>query len=192
MTTATAATSAEERAPSPRRPRHLVGIDIGRRRDYAAAVHMVSRNHGATWRVVRAEQIPHSADYGDLASYAAALADDGATVVVDATGVGAPVVERARELTTRPIWGATIHGGQVDRRRRGHDLYLSKAGLIARARRLLGEGRITISQRNGGDLLLYQLAQLAPVRRRGRRPALEARQGHDDVALAWLVATWMV
>lgn len=190
--TATAATAAAAPPLSPHRPRHLVGIDIGRRRDYAAAVHMISWDQGATWRVVRAEQIPHSADYGDLAAYAAALADDAATVVVDATGVGAPVVERARELTTRPIWGVTIHGGQVDRRRRGHDLYLSKAGLIARARRLLSEGRIAISQRHGGDLLLYQLAQMAPVRRRGRRPALEARTGHDDVALAWLVATWMI
>jgi len=167
----------------------VVGIDLARRQDYAAAVHLV--HGGGRWRVARAEQIPHTAEYAQLAAYAAALADRGATVAVDATGVGAPVLEDARSRTDAPVWGVTIHGGRKARQTGRWDLSLPKGGLIAHGRRLLDSGDLVIPNVPGADLLVSQLAQLALIRRRGRRPALEARIGHDDVAFAGLVAAWM-
>jgi len=168
----------------------VVGVDLARRSDYAAAVHIAS-DERQRWRVVRAEQIPHSADYSTLAGYIAAMAGQGHAVAVDATGVGAPVVEDARGRTDAPVWGVTIHGGRVARRIREHDLSLPKRGLIAHARQMLDTGSMVIPPVPGSSLLVSQLAQIAPVRRSGRRPALEALRGHDDVAFAWMVGAWM-
>lgn len=168
----------------------MVGVDLARRQDYAAAVHLTPGEVG--WRLASAEQIPHSADYAQLASYAAALADRGAVVAVDATGVGAPVLEDTRKRTDVPVWGVTIHGGRKPRQSGKFDLSLPKRGLIENGRHLLDAGRLVIPRTApGADLLVSQLAQLAPIRRRGRKPALEARIGHDDVAFAGLVAAWM-
>lgn len=173
-------------------PPSVVGIDLARRQDYAAAVHLVPADDGSGWKVGRAEQIPHTAEYAHLAAYAAALSDRGALVAVDATGVGAPVVEDARSRTDAPVWGVTIHGGRRPRQTGRWDLSLPKGGLVAHGRRLLDTGALVIPHAPGADLMVSQLAQLAPIRRRGRRPALEARIGHDDVAFAGLVAAWMI
>lgn len=170
----------------------VVGVDIARRSDYAAAVHLLPDTDGHRWRVALAEQIPHSADYARLVAYIAHLADGGRVVAVDATGVGAPVLEYARAATSHPVWGVTVHGGRRARQTGRWDLSLPKQGLVAYARRGLEDGRMVIPRRApGADLLVSQLAQIAPVRRRGRRPALEARTGHDDVAFAWMVSVWM-
>lgn len=169
----------------------VVGMDIARRLDYAAAVHF-ARIDGRWW-VRRAEQIPHSADYAHLAAYAAFLADSGALVVLDATGVGAPVVEQARDMASRPVHGVTIHGGRKPRQSGAWDWSLPKAGLVTRMRQQLDTSAVVIPRdAPGAGLLKEQLAALSRKARRGRTATIEARHGHDDVAFAAMIGGWFI
>lgn len=173
--------------------RLIVGVDVARRSDYAVAVHLAPRPSAPGWRVTRADQIPHAADYEDLARYCAAMARSGAVVIVDGTGVGVPLIEDARKRADgATVWSASIHGGRSARRTGAASLSLAKTALIGRTRQLIDVGRLVIPQQApGASLLLEQLAAIAPVPRRGRRPALEATVGHDDVAFALMLAAWM-
>lgn len=169
----------------------VVGMDIARRADFAAAVHFAWIE--GRWWVRRAEQIPHAADYGTLAGYAAHLADSGALVVLDATGVGAPVVEQARDQTDRPVHGVTIHGGRKPRQSGPWDWSLPKRGLVENLRSRLDTGSVVIPRdAPGSGLLTQELAALGRRPRRGRAVAIEARHGHDDVAFAAMIGGWFL
>jgi hypothetical protein len=106
------------------------------------------------------------------------------TVVVDATGVGLPVVEmlRATDLKARVVpvmitGGATAHRSQgvwfVPRR----DLMVNLRGILERK-----ELRIAAGSREGGHLI----EELANVRWDARAHT----SGHDDLAFALALACW--
>lgn len=112
-------------------PRELIiGLDLGQQRDYSAIVvlELAETATGArdprTYEFIRervitmrhAERVPIGTPYGGVVDRVAAIVHDqrlrGCTLVADATGVGAPVVEfiRSRKLPCRLI-AAQITGG---------------------------------------------------------------------------------
>jgi len=101
----------------------FLGLDVGKRRDAAAWVGVVPKRLGKSslpvWSVVVCEQAPIGTPYAVLASrtrdLAAAFAGGGWPVLaaVDATGIGAAVVEDLRFSTVckAEVLAVTAHGG---------------------------------------------------------------------------------
>lgn len=101
----------------------FLGLDVGKKRDRAAWVGVVPKRLGVgdlpTWSVVVCEQAPLGTLYATIASrtldIASAFAGGGwpVLVAVDATGIGAAVVEDLRSSPGHAeILAVTAHGGK--------------------------------------------------------------------------------
>ena len=112
-------------------------------------------------------------------------------LVVDRTGVGAPVVDGLREMDLKPIAIGITGGTQVTGS--GNDLNVPKLLLASTVDACLSEDRLAITdQAEASDALKAELAGFhAKVRPTGT-VALEAwREGvHDDLVLATALAVW--
>ncbi len=112
-------------------------------------------------------------------------------LVVDRTGVGAPVVDGLREMDLKPIAIGITGGTQTTGS--GDDLNVPKLLLASTVDACLAEDRLAITdQADASDALKAELAGFhAKVRPTGS-VALEAwREGvHDDLVLALALAVW--
>jgi hypothetical protein len=180
----------------------FLGLDLGQRMDRSAValVRPTEITDGVDWARFEARRFPrYDVEYLSRlragASYASVVErvreltrrpelNGHCTVVVDATGVGMPVVEmlRATDLTARVVpvmitGGATAHRDQgiwfVPRR----DLMVNLRGILERK-----ELRIAAGSREGGHLI----EELANVRWDSRAHSAV----HDDLAFALALACW--
>lgn len=174
----------------------IAGIDIGQRRDYAAVVRIVPTDgrdgHRRRWCAVQAEEVPLGTEYRQVAAYAAHLSDHGGAVVLDATGVGSPVLEHARQLAEPArgvLLGVSITAGRRARLDRWPDITVPKHALLDSLRTALERRQLQLP--TDAHRLRGQLAALTtkPTRTGGARVEA-AGAGHDDLALAACLATW--
>jgi hypothetical protein len=117
--------------------------------------------------------------------------DRGTALVVDATGVGAPVVDLFRHAGLRPI-AVTITGGHevVADRAQAH---VPKRELISTVQALLQSGRLKIAEGlpEAATLVRELLAYQVKVSAAGRDTYGAWREGqHDDLVLALALAGW--
>jgi hypothetical protein len=190
----------------------FVGLDLGRRRDFSA-VAVVEREEervvysAARFRSMRVrhlERLPLGTSYVRVVSRVSeimqhpALAQppsgQGSRLVVDATGVGAPVVEMLR--AARPacrVTAVTItsgdraHGG-------GEEWHVPKKDLMSGLQVLLEEGQLGIHRKLSESAALMR--ELTSIR---LRPGNGGHVGmgadgcgeHDDLALAVALACWL-
>jgi hypothetical protein len=181
---------------------YFLGLDLGQRMDRSAValVRPTEITDGVDWARFEARRFPrydveYLARLRAGASYASVVEtvreltrrpelNGRCTVVVDATGVGMPVVEmlRATDLkaTVLPVMitgGATAHRSQgvwfVPRR----DLMVNLRGVLERK-----ELRIAAGSREGGHLI----EELANIRWDARAHS----SVHDDLAFALALACW--
>ena len=186
-----------------------VGLDLGKQRDPSALVvvervtELLGQNRVTfewekrTRYVVRhAEQFRLGTEYRVVAQRVARLlASEGLygkkELVVDATGVGAAVVEMLREHAGR--WGlmtpVVITGGEKEGSS-GGVWHVAKAGLVAAVELLLESGELRIARQAGcAELLGKQLRDLEVME--GKTRKWRARgAAHDDLALALALACW--
>ena len=191
----------------------FIGVDLGQRRDRTAIViiecaEIASNQRNAvtfapdlrTRRAVRhIERLPLDTPYTVIAERIARLANDLASnspcsVIVDATGVGLPVVDALRIPAARwKLVPVTI--GHADREVYADGFWrVAKRDLMARLQVAFDFDELTIA----GDLpeaetLIEELtAMRATIRNTGHTRYESPGEAHDDLAIALALAWWAV
>lgn len=188
--------------------RYVLAVDVGQSNDYTALV--IVHSHGADdarqHDLVRAErfrQLPYPEQvrrirdrYGDLQQHArASHVHSSVELVVDATGVGKPVLDAMKEQGLRPR-GVIITGGDTSKHADGMDR-VPKRELVTTLQVALQAKRLWIAEG-------IPLADVLVREFRGFRVKIgqsgHARFGndvgawreaeHDDLVLATALAVW--
>jgi hypothetical protein len=113
-------------------------------------------------------------------------------LVVDATGVGAPVVDMFKRAKVRPI-AVTITWGFEVTRVSGREFRVPKRDLVSTLRLLLDDGRLHIAESlPDSSVLVDELLNFRLKISRGGHDTYEPwREGeHDDLVLATALAVW--
>ena len=183
-----------------------MGLDVGQKRDPSALV-VVERSEVATGEVSRvtfervrevrqvvrwAEAMPLGLEYGEIVERVRAVAgwpelEGRCTVAVDATGVGAPVVEMLKRAGLGcTVTGVVITGGERAKQE-GGEWRVPKRVLVQRLLVMLEQGELRVAGRMAGADKL--MAELAGMRVRGER--MEGVGVHDDLVMALALACWV-
>ena len=182
------------------------GLDLGQRHDHSA-IAVVERNdlyrayetpafHSLTVRHV--ERAPLGTPYPRVVARVKAvvrsgLSEGGCVLAVDATGVGAPVVDMLRAAAIGcEIAAVSITGGDRARYLRGV-WNVPKKDLMGGLQVLLERGELKIARELGqARSLLKELADVkAAVSGAGRiRMGAEGGGEHDDLVVALALACW--
>ncbi|MGW5820068.1 hypothetical protein [Streptomyces noursei] len=187
----------------------FLGLDVGKKRDRAAWVGLVPKGLGAgelpVWAVVVCEQAPVGTPYRVVAErsrdLAAAFAGGSwpVLIAVDATGVGASIVEELRrDAGNAEVLGVHAHSGK---RVTGAwpDLGAPKRELVGALGAAMSRGGITVTSRlPAAEDLRLQLKDYAAKQRpdaggaRAAHVRFEAahEKTHDDVVSAAQLAVW--
>jgi hypothetical protein len=113
-------------------------------------------------------------------------------LAVDATGVGAPVVEMLRAAAACEICAVTITGGEREHQT-GHGWSVPKQDLISGLQVLLERGGLKIAREMGeaGPLVREFMSMKSTRGERGRvRLGADGCGEHDDLVIALALACW--
>jgi phage FluMu gp28-like protein len=148
----------------------VAGVDIGQRRDYTAVVVL---DAGGVIRAAHRLQLGQ--DWARIVAGVAALVRDCDPVVVDDTGVGAPVAEALAALV--PVVPFTF-------------TKQSKLELIGHLAAMIGERRLRVAaDATGADALREELSRfVAMPTRTGLALTGKGAGGHDDLVMATALA----
>ena len=181
-----------------------IGVDLGQRRDYSAIAvveriyeHSTAQDFiqtgadGQWWfRVRLLERIRRMTPYPEVVERVREIANMpliamGRTVVVDGTGVGAPVVD----LLRRAGLGCSIYpslitgGGRASTGLRGGYESVSRSELLTGMQVLVEQGRLKVAGRSKqAETLRREMLGL-----KGKGPGSEV---HDDLAMAVALGLW--
>jgi hypothetical protein len=184
----------------------FVGLDLGQKQDFSA-VAVVEREESRlaflaptfqSMRVRHLERLPLGTPYVDVVDRVSEIMQHPALaqrsrLVVDATGVGAPVVEMLRAV--RPVCrvtAVTITAGE-QAHGRGEEWHVPKKDLMAGLQVLLEEGQLKIHRKlHESATLVRELTDIRLSPRAGGRVGMgaEGYGEHDDLALAVALACW--
>ena len=175
---------------------YVAGLDLGQKRDFSAislleiVERVYARKDPVTWenardtcvRIVYLERVDLGTPYRDVVTHVVELMGDArlkdSTLVVDATGVGTPVVDMLRkaDLPCR-MMPVTITGGEHDAPVKG-GYHVPKRELLTGLQVLVQSGGLQIPRRLMlADALIKELVGM----KEGSR---------DDLALATSLAWW--
>jgi hypothetical protein len=184
----------------------FVGLDLGQKQDFSA-VAVVEREERRlaflapalqSMRVRHLERLPLGTPYVNVVSRVSEIMRHPALIprsslVVDATGVGAPVVEMLR--AARPpcrVTAVTITAGEKAHGR-GEEWHVPKKDLMAGLQVLLEDGRLKIHRKlSESATLVRELTDIRLNPKSGGHAAMGADGygEHDDLALAVALACW--
>jgi len=180
-----------------------VGVDLGQRRDHSA-IAVVEQWQKSKQRLVRSvTRVPLGTPYPDVVERVrrtvqhAELAGQCA-VVVDATGVGAPVVEMMHRAGLGcGLWAVTMTSGEQARAAGSMGgvsrFTVPKVDLISGVQTLLESGNLRIAPdlREAGSLLRELRDMRMEVTGAGRmRLGADGCGEHDDLVIALALACW--
>ncbi len=183
-----------------------IGLDVGREHDPAAlcVLHAAGtrpHSHRPAWTLLEIGNLPRGTDYTDLAAHAADLAAEfsragyATLLTIDATGIGAAVVELARRhAPEQRIYAVTISGGRTLTHAGPEQYVVGKHRLTEGLQVALEQGGLVVDDQAERDGVTEFRAQLGKFIRkpRGRGyQAHEAASGHDDLVLAAELALWV-
>jgi hypothetical protein len=194
------------------RPRYIVGLDLGQRRDFTAIAVLdrtetvyPDRRDPVTWAIPREvrytvahlERLPLGTAYTDIVSHVKSLLSEpllaGAALVVDATGAGLPVVDMLRQAIARtPLIPVMITSG--DRTTEDNGVWkVPKKDLIAGLQILFETSQLGIAAGiPQAETLIEELCNFElTVSLSGHQHFQPHRAGaHDDLVLAVALAAW--
>jgi hypothetical protein len=169
----------------------IIGLDLGQARDYTALA-IIERLEGAIYHVRRLERT-RGTPYPDVVARIQAILQKlpGAELVVDATGVGAPVVDMFRQAGLKPI-GISLHGG--DRAtHEGTSWRVPKRDLVGVLQVLLQNQRLKIAPGPLSDILAAEMlnfkVKIDPETAHDSYSAWREAD-HDDLVLSVALACW--
>ena len=179
---------------------YFIGLDLGQRRDFSAIAVIQRQDRMAAWSpnptcslfVRHLERMELGLSYIKVAQRVCEIMQNPtmqgqSRLVVDATGVGAPVIDLLRDAgvgarTTAVTITAGEHAHGSDER-----WSVPKKDLLTGLEILLEAGELIISsQLKDADRLLKELAAMRP----GTGKVLADGPEHDDLALALALACW--
>ena len=175
-----------------------VGLDLGQANDYTAVSilervgdHLENSYHVRHLDRVRNVPYPQIVDKVSSMMHHPALAYN-AALVVDQTGVGAPVVDLFRQAGLDPV-GVLIHGGDKASHE-GGTWRVPKRDLVGSLQVLLQSGRLKISKKLPlasvlqSELLTFKV-KIDPITAHDSYSAWR-EQDHDDLVLSVAMAAW--
>jgi len=172
----------------------IVGVDLGQARDYTAIaiIEKLKQEGGAAYHVRRLERT-RGTPYPQIVVRVKEILGklESSYLVVDQTGVGAPVVDMFKQRALRPI-GVLIHGG--DRiTREGNTWRVPKRNLVGIMQVLLQNERLKIAPGPLSDTLAKEMlnfrVKIDPLTAHDSYSAWR-EQEHDDLVLAVSLACW--
>jgi len=191
---------------------YFVGLDLGMRHDHTA-LNVVERSETlgerdpVTYEHVKAvalrlrhvERIPLATEYVQVVRRVAEVmrrlgAEGPAHLIVDATGVGTPVVELLRRAGMGcRLWPVSITGGPAEGYGDGY-YRVPKRDLIVGLQVRLQEGELQIAAGlREGAALMRELGEMRVSTTGAGREKYGAKAGeHDDLVLAVALACWGV
>jgi hypothetical protein len=188
----------------------IVGLDLGQSQDYTAAAFVERIGHTpAYYKVPHLLRWPLKTSYQTIAEDVRDLterdevaiqrisncetASRPVALVVDKTGVGAPVVDMLKRLSLRPHAVVITGGHEVTKVHMGESR-VPKVHLVNSVQLLLNDGRLKISPELPESKQLDDELHKFQIRKTGTGAAqYEApwREGeHDDLVLAVALAVW--
>lgn len=179
--------------------RFIAGLDLGQAQDYTAlvVVERLREGEGTAYHVRHLQRFDLGTPYTQIAAEVGALLERpplrGCTaLVVDATGVGAPVVEMlgARGLAPTPVW---ITAAERAEPAPGGGWRVPKRDLVGQLQVLLQSGRLKVAAAlpEAGRLVEELLGFSLRFTPAGRDVYTAWREGaHDDLVLALALACW--
>ena len=174
---------------------YTIGLDLGQSKDYTALIILetlrspgrediynirnLERTRGTPYTTIvdRTKEIMHKLP--------------GATLVVDQTGVGAPVVDMFRKANLNPA-GVLIHGGATESRA-GRTYNVPKRNLVGVVQVPLQNKRLQIADNPLREILVQELlnfkVKIDPETTHDSYSAWREND-HDDLVLATALAIW--
>jgi len=176
-------------------PIFYFGLDLAQSHDHTALCVLKRHRNPATYTVIGLKRFPLGTSYVEITDYVLKRIESPETqpnlLVVDATGVGAPIVDLLRKPDHR-IVAVQIHGGDKvseDRyyiRTPKRDL-VANLQILFQTKRLRIASRLLESQMLVRELLVFQ----TKISEAGRDLYGSWREGtHDDLVLAVSLAAW--
>jgi hypothetical protein len=179
--------------------KYFLGVDLGQAKDYSALA-AVERT-GAGLCVRHLERLPLGTPYTEVARRVAERAQElgrpaGCCVVVDATGVGMPVVDMLRErMAGRRMYAVRITS-KVKERKAGAVWRAPKGDILKVMREMLTNGGLKIAAGTEGAAALIDEMMGMRFRRKKRTGHEEfgawGAGRHDDLTIAVALACWGV
>lgn len=179
-----------------------IGLDVGQKNDPAAVavLHTTGprpESHRPHWEALCVRNLPLGTPYRKLATHLVAVARDftaaGYAVVatVDATGIGAAVLEYARAEDPRlHIVGVTIGAGRALEHAGPDDYVVGKHRLTEVLQVALEQRGLTVVDADESRHLGAQLRAFTRKPTASGYERHEADHGHDDLVLALELAIW--
>jgi hypothetical protein len=183
-----------------------VGMDLGQRKDYTAIAVVERRDMREAFQrtalhsiaVRHVERLPLGTPYAAVVRRVREIVQSDAlrgdcSLTVDATGLGAPVMEmlRAGRLGCE-ICAVTITGGEREHAN-GSGTSVPKRDLIAEVQTLLERGELRIARDlKGARMLLRELmdVQARAKSNGGVRVGADGSGEHDDLVIALALGCW--
>jgi len=185
---------------NPDRNRFYVGLDLGQRQDPSAVAVVEWSPEALLLR--HAERVPLGTPYQKVVARMRRIVEHRelrgqCCLAVDATGVGAPVVEMLRAAAGAwshqcEICAVTITGGEREHQT-GHGWSVPKKDLISGLVVLLERGGLKIAREMGeaGPLVRELMSMKSTHGDRGRvRLGADGCGEHDDLVVALALACW--
>ena len=170
---------------------YILGLDLGQARDYTALA-IIEKQKGKVYQVRRLERT-RGTSYPEVVTRVKGILDklQGAALVVDQTGVGAPVVDMFVQAGLKPV-GIYIHGGDKATHE-GNTWRVPKRDLVAVLQVLLQNQRLKIAPGPLSDILASEMlnfrVKIDPVTAHDSYSAWREAE-HDDLVLAVALACW--
>jgi hypothetical protein len=195
---------------------YFIGVDLGQRVD-RSAIAVVERMETAIegfdfarwtktvehlpdeWVVRRLERIPLGMPYTEMVERLRKVAEHpklrgNSWMAVDATGVGAPVVDMLRAAELECHLMPVILTGGIEASYDGRQWRVPKIDLLARMRTLIEQGRLKVVDKlRERPALMRELLSVRGKQARGGgvRVGADGYGEHDDLAMAVALAVWM-
>jgi hypothetical protein len=169
----------------------FIGIDLGQSQDYTAIAVVEHKNDAFHLRHI--ERLPLDTPYTSVVKRIEALVDSipACQIVLDATGVGRPVLDSLRAAGIEPL-AVSITAGRKSRYENGM-YYLPKRELVRALITALENGKLQIA--SGLPLANVFLDEVSDFKRTVSAKgyvSYEAANGHDDLVIAAALAVWGV
>jgi len=176
----------------------FVGLDLGQAQDYSAlsVLERLPAKGGNVYHVRRLERV-RGASYPKIVEKVTALLRspgmrDGASLVVDQTGVGVPVVDLLRQAGLRLI-AISIHGGD-NTAHEGDNWRVPKRDLVGVLQVLLQTDRLKVASKlKLGPVLQAEMlnfkVKIDPVTAHDSYSAWRDNE-HDDLVLSVALGAW--
>jgi len=183
------------------KPRYLVGLDLGKLRDYTAMtvterLPAAEEGQEPQYNVRHIKRFPLGTDYVDIAGDVRTIMqrpplDEGGELVVDAGGPGVPVIDLLRRMGLQLV-SVSITGGEAVTRASRHEWHVPKQDLCTTVRLLMERDQLHVSNAfPEASVLQSELKGFQMKRTPSSNLTFNAREGeHDDLVLCLAIALW--